>query len=75
DFQFLDSLPPQMPVYLIAGSHAERDPEFVKQFDQAQDRLDLVQSYEYDPSLLVRLNQAQLPDESVNESVRLYRVR
>lgn len=75
DFQFLDSLPPQMPVYLIAGPHAERDPEFVKQFDQAQDRLDLVQSYEYDPSLLVRLNQAQLPDESVNESVRLYRVR
>ena len=75
DFQFLDSLPPQMPVYLIAGPHAERDSEFVKQFDQAQDRLDLVQSYEYDPSLLVRLNQAQLPDKSAKESVHLYRVR
>ena len=75
DFQFLESLPPQLPVYLLAGPHAERDPEFVKQFDQAQDRLDLIQSYEYDPSLLVRLNQAQLPDESARESVRLYRVQ
>ncbi|MEQ8854512.1 glycosyltransferase family 39 protein [Gimesia sp.] len=75
DFQFLESLPPQMPVYLLAGPHAERDLEFVKQFDLAQDRLDLVQSYEYDPSLLVRLNQAQLPAKSTKESVRLYRVR
>ncbi|QDV20922.1 Dolichyl-phosphate-mannose-protein mannosyltransferase [Gimesia panareensis] len=75
DFQFLNSLPSQMPVYLIAGPHAARDPEFAKQFDQVRDRFDLVQTYGYKPSLLVRLNQAQLPAENETESVQLYRAR
>lgn len=75
DFQFLNSLPPQVPVYLIAGPHADRDPAFLKQLDQHRERLDQVHSYEYQPSLLVRLNQAQLPGKHDAEAVRLYRVQ
>lgn len=75
DFQFLNSLPPRMPVYLIAGPHADRDPAYEEQYAQNRERFDLVHSYEYKPSLLVRLNQARLPDEKRQESVQLYRVR
>ena len=73
DFQFLESLPPQVPVYLIAGPHAARDSEFQKKFEQVRNRFDLVKTYEYVPSLLVRLNQAYLSKS--DEPVLLYRAK
>ncbi|WP_298866903.1 glycosyltransferase family 39 protein [uncultured Gimesia sp.] len=75
DFQFLESLPPQVPVYLITGPHAARDPDFQKKFDQVRDRFELVKTYEYSPSLLVRLNQAHLNGKDETEPVLLYRAK
>lgn len=75
DFQFLDTLPPGVPVYLIAGPHAATDADFQKQFQQVRDRFELVKSYDYEPSLLVRLNQAQQETGSETEPVLLYRAK
>lgn len=75
DFQFLETLPPGVPVYLIAGPHAARDADFQKKFDQVLDRFDLVKTYEYAPSLLVRLNQAQPNEQDGAEPVLLYRAK
>ncbi len=75
DFQFLESLPPGVPVYLIAGPHAARDSEFQKKFDLVRDRFDLVKQYDYAPSLLVRLNQSLLTQGDETEPVLLYRAK
>ena len=75
DFQFLESLPSEVPVYLIAGPHAANDADFQKKFDQVRDRFDLVKAYEYSPSLLVRLNQAHLSGKDETEPVLLYRAK
>jgi len=75
DFQFLNSLPPQVPVYLIAGPHADQDPAFREQFAAVHDRLEQVHSYDYSPSLLVRLNQSELVSKDTNETVTVYRAR
>ncbi|MCH9725194.1 MAG: glycosyltransferase family 39 protein [Planctomycetes bacterium] len=75
DFQFLESLPSQVPVYLITGPHATRDPDFQKKFDQVRDHFELVKTYEYSPSLLVRLNQAHLSGKDETEPVLLYRAK
>lgn len=75
DFQFLNSLPPQVPVYLIAGPHADQDPAFREQFAAVHDRLEQVHSYDYSASLLVRLNQSELVSKDTNETVTVYRAR
>lgn len=75
DFRFLDSLPASVPVYLIAGPHAAADSEFQKKFAPVRDRFQLVKSYDYMPSLLVRLNQSHPEKETENEPVLLYRAK
>lgn len=75
DFRFLDSRPANVPVYLVAGPHATTDTEFQKKFAPVRDRLQLVKSYEYPPSLLVRLNQSHLEQKNESEPVRLYRAK
>ncbi|MCA9015014.1 MAG: glycosyltransferase family 39 protein [Planctomycetaceae bacterium] len=75
DFHFLDSLPANVPVYLIAGPHAATDTEFQKKFAPVRDRFQLVKSYAYTPSLLVRLNQSHPGTETDSEPVLLYRAK
>lgn len=75
DLGFLNSLSAQNPAYLIAGPHAATDPNFQKQFAAVRDRFELVHSYDYSPSLLVRLNQSSPGDASETEPVLLYRAR
>lgn len=75
DFQFLEALPAGVPVYLIAGPHAATDPEFAAKFEPVRARFDLVKTYEYQPSLLVRLNQSQLNPENQRQPVHLYRAK
>lgn len=75
DFQFLNSLPPHVPVYLMVGPHAATDADFQKKFHQVRDRFELVKSYDYAPSLLVRLNQANLREGSETEPLLLYRAK
>tara|TARA_R110002095_G_scaffold97122_2_gene85125 strand:+ start:156637 stop:158466 length:1830 start_codon:yes stop_codon:yes gene_type:complete len=75
DFRFLDSLPTNASVYLIAGPHAATDPEFQKKFTPVRDRFELVKSYDYQPSLLVRLNQSHPGTENESEPVMLYRAK
>ncbi|QDT93756.1 glycosyltransferase family 39 protein [Gimesia algae] len=75
DLEFLNSLSAQNPAYLIVGPHAATDPDFQKQFAAVRDRFELVHSYDYSPSLLVRLNQSSPVDVSETEPVLLYRAR
>jgi len=75
DFQFLNALPPHVPVYLMVGPHAATDADFQKKFNQVRDRFDLLKTYDYAPSLLVRLNQANLGEGSETEPVLLYRAK
>lgn len=75
DFEFLKSLPNQIPVYLLAGPHAATDPDFQQKFDQVRDRFQLVKSYDYSPSLLVRLNQPDPGKESEVNPVLLYKAK
>lgn len=75
DFQFLNTLPPGVPVYLLTGPHAASDADFQKKFDQVRDRFDLEKSYDYSPSLLVRLNQAHVSNGSETEPILLYRAK
>ncbi|HAW29755.1 MAG TPA: hypothetical protein DCY03_16800, partial [Planctomycetaceae bacterium] len=75
DLEFLNSLSTQNPAYLIVGPHAATDPDFQKQFNAVRERFELVHSYDYSPSLLVRLNQSSLGEASETEPVLLYRAR
>tara|TARA_R110000868_G_scaffold411787_1_gene710772 strand:+ start:72449 stop:74269 length:1821 start_codon:yes stop_codon:yes gene_type:complete len=75
DLEFLNSLSPQNPAYLIVGPHAATDPDFQKQFNAVRERFELVHSYDYSPSLLVRLNQSSPGEASETEPVLLYRAR
>ncbi|QDT95333.1 glycosyltransferase family 39 protein [Gimesia aquarii] len=75
DFEFLNSLPNSMPVYLLTGPHAAADADFQKKFQQVRDHFELVKSYDYSPSLLVRLNQAHLNNETEIEPIILYRAK
>lgn len=45
-----------LPTFLVAGPHAERDPQFREQLAAAGGRWKLVQNYEYEPSELVWLD-------------------
>ena len=45
-----------LPTFLIAGPHAERDPQFREQLAAAGSRWKLVQTYDYAPSTLVWLD-------------------
>jgi dolichyl-phosphate-mannose-protein mannosyltransferase len=68
-----------IPTYLIAGPHAQRDPEFVRQFGAAQERWQLYKEYDYQPSALVWLDMndpRRSPKETADKDrVRLYRLR
>ena len=68
-----------IPTLLIAGPHAHRDPEFVRQFDAVQDRWELVQEFDYQPSAIVWLDlndPRRSPKETEKEDrIRMYRLR
>jgi 4-amino-4-deoxy-L-arabinose transferase-like glycosyltransferase len=68
-----------IPTYLVAGPHANRDPQFAKEWTASKDRWQLVQEFEYEPSLVVWLDLAD-PRKSPQSTrdldrVRLYRLR
>lgn len=73
--------PPEQPMFLVTGPHAQRNARFAEQFETAAPRLSLVKTYEYTPSDLVLLNDydpRQITDETGHrrrETMRLYRVR
>jgi 4-amino-4-deoxy-L-arabinose transferase-like glycosyltransferase len=67
-----------VPTYLAAGLHALHDPAYLSSFEQSADRFQLVASYPYQPSMLVRLDQADPRTQEWKKSiaeVRLYRMR
>jgi 4-amino-4-deoxy-L-arabinose transferase-like glycosyltransferase len=64
----------RVPVFLVTGPHAERNPNFARQFDEVKDRLKLVQEYEYQPSDLVWRDQRREFDAPPKFHVKLYRV-
>jgi hypothetical protein len=80
--------PLPVPVFLVTGPHAERDPRFAAQLEDVRGRLILVRSYEYTPSDLVLLDSRDPRDllpagrpffspprkAPATEQVRLYRV-
>src|SRR5262245_8875713 len=68
-----------IPTFLIAGPHAQRDPEFVRQFAAAKERWELVKEFDYQPSAVVWLDlndPRRSPRETADrDRVRLYRLR
>jgi len=70
--------PPTVPTFLLAGPHAQRTPQFQEQLTTAAPRLNLVNTFDYHASDLVRLNDPQpenAPDRSLSETVQLYELR
>ncbi len=68
-----------IPTYLVAGPHANRDPQFAKEWEAAKHRWQLVQPFDYQPSLVVLLDLAD-PRTSPKSTrdldrVRLYRLK
>jgi hypothetical protein len=67
------------PTFLVAGPHAERDPEFQRQFAEVRDRLLPAGEYEFLPSALVKLDQWSAREiakgQGAKERMRLYRLR
>jgi hypothetical protein len=67
------------PTFLVAGPHAERDPEFQRQFAEVRDRLLPAGEYEFLPSELVQLDQWSPSEiagrQGTKERMRLYRLR
>jgi 4-amino-4-deoxy-L-arabinose transferase-like glycosyltransferase len=68
-----------IPTFLIAGPHAHRDPQFVRQFAAARDRWELLKEFEYQPSAIVWLDlndPRRSPKETTSlDRVRLYQLR
>lgn len=68
-----------IPTLLIVGPHAQRDPEFLRQFAAAQDRWELVKEFEYQPSAIVWLDlndPRRSPKETTGlDRIRLYQLR
>jgi hypothetical protein len=68
-----------IPTLLVTGPHAHRDPQFQQQWTVAKDRWELVQEFEYEPSLVVWLDlndPRQSPQTTRDlDRVRLYRLR
>ena len=63
-----------LPVFLLTGPHAERNPNFARQFDEVKERLMLVKEYEYQPSDLVWRDERRTIDKQPTYHIRLYRV-
>ena len=68
-----------LPTFLMAGPHARRDPEFVRQLAAAKDHWELVREFDYQPSAVVWLDlndPRRSPNETADlDGVRLYRLR
>lgn len=68
-----------IPTFLVAGPHANRDPQFQEQWSAAMDLWQLVGEYDYEPSPIVWLDlndPRQSPASTAElDSVRLYRLR
>ncbi|MGE0758897.1 MAG: ArnT family glycosyltransferase [Pirellulaceae bacterium] len=62
-----------VPTFLVAGLHAQQDPDFQAALAQVIERFDSVTSYPYRPSLLVQLDHGG--PEHTDSEVTLYRVR
>jgi hypothetical protein len=68
-----------IPTFLLAGPHANRDPQFQSQWSAVKERWELLHEYEYQPSDVVwlDLNRPQEPPKETADldRVRLYRLR
>jgi 4-amino-4-deoxy-L-arabinose transferase-like glycosyltransferase len=64
-----------IPTYLVAGPHAHRDPQFIRQWATAKDDWQLVSAFDYKPSPLVWLDlqDPRLPDK--HGAVELNRIQ
>jgi hypothetical protein len=74
-----DAPPSPVPVFLVAGPHADRDPHFAAELARAGSQLILVKSFDYHPSDLVLLDSRHPRDllrrpDRPTEAVRLYRM-
>jgi dolichyl-phosphate-mannose-protein mannosyltransferase len=64
--------------FLVVGPHGQRDPQFQEQMVAAQDRWELLQTFDYSPSSLVWLDlhdPRRGSETSEQDTVRLYRLR
>ena len=67
-----------VPTFLLVGAHAQSDSEFQQQWAAAQDRFELVTTFDYAPSPIVwlDLHDPRKPaPESGSHVVRLYRLK
>jgi hypothetical protein len=78
DLKFVETNESEVPLFLVAGLHADRTPGFVEEFSRVKTRMKLVAGYDYAPSDLVLLNQHHprelKRDQRITQSVRLYEV-
>jgi dolichyl-phosphate-mannose-protein mannosyltransferase len=67
------------PTFLIAGPHAQRDPQFLEQWEAAKEQWELIQAFNYQPSAVVWLDlhdpRQPMPAATSLNQVRLYRLR
>lgn len=67
----------EMPMYLVVGPHARRDPQFQSEWPAARSRWELVTSFEYQPSAIVWLDlfdpRKVDPREQPKEMVEVFR--
>jgi 4-amino-4-deoxy-L-arabinose transferase-like glycosyltransferase len=63
-----------VPIFLLTGPHAERNPNFARQFEEGKSRLKLVKEYEYHPSDLVWRDERREFDAPPTFHVKLYRL-
>jgi hypothetical protein len=78
DLDFVEMKKSEVPMYLVAGPHADRTPAFVEQFSRVKKQLQPIGQYDYAPSDLVLLNQYAphelKRDHPITQNVTLYEV-
>jgi len=78
NLEFVEAIQAGVPMFLVAGPHAERTPSYVEAFSQRRARLALIDSYDFTPSDLVLLNEFHPRDlqdrRKTIQTIRLYEV-
>ena len=76
NLDFVHPNAPERPLatYLVSGPHAHRSDAFRNDLRHYSGSFNLLKTYDYKPSMLVRLNDAAFGRESNKHEVRLYRV-
>jgi hypothetical protein len=78
DLKFVEMTKSELPLYLVAGPHADRTQAFVEEFSRVKARLKRIAEYQYAPSDLVLLNQYAPHelnrDHPITQKVTLYEV-